>query len=108
MEEYLLELLNRTLLKKHTPIIWCLMISHMSLQVFKVHLLTTGFGDSKTNAIGFATNNGCVLVNDAFQQPSSLEQGNYDFNQVATATTITFTGEADLLQHIVDQLMSIR
>ena len=72
-------------------------ISHEFTGIQSAFTLTTGFGDSKTNAIGFATNNGCVLVNDAFQQPSSLEQGNYDFNQVATATTITFTGEADAL-----------
>ena len=72
-------------------------ISHEFTGIQSAFTLTTGFGASKTNAIGFATNNGCVLVNDAFQQPSSLEQGNYNFNQVATATTITFTGEADAL-----------
>jgi hypothetical protein len=72
-------------------------ISHEFTGIQSAFTLTTGFGDSKTNAIGFATNNGCILVNDAFQQPSSLEQGNYDFNQLVGVTTITFTGESESL-----------
>ena len=47
-------------------------ISHEFTGIQSAFTLTTGFGDSKTNAIGFSTNNGCVLVNDAFQQPSFL------------------------------------
>ena len=72
-------------------------ISHEFTGIQSAFTLTTGFGDSKVNAIGFATNNGCILVNDAFQQPSSLEQGNYNFNQFLGITTITFTGESDAL-----------
>jgi len=55
--------------------------------------LTTGIGASETNALGFSTYNGVVLINDMFQEPTGAEQGNYDFKETAGLTTVTFTGE---------------
>ena len=55
--------------------------------------LTTGTGSAETNAIGFSTYNGVILVNDLFQEPSGLVQGNYGLTEIAGITTLTFTGE---------------
>ena len=55
--------------------------------------LTSGLGSAETNAIGFSTYNGVILVNDMFQEPSGLVQGNYNMTEVAGITTLTFTGE---------------
>ena len=55
--------------------------------------LTSGIGSSETNALGFSTYNGVVLVNDMFQEPGDSEQGNYNFKQTSGITSITFTGE---------------
>ena len=55
--------------------------------------LTSGLGSAETNAIGFSTYNGVILVNDMFQEPAGLVQGNYNMTEVAGITTLTFTGE---------------
>jgi len=55
--------------------------------------LTTGYGSSETNALGFSTYNGVLLINDMFQEPASTEQGNYSFGEGSGITTVTFTGE---------------
>ena len=55
--------------------------------------LTSGLGSAETNAIGFSTYNGVILVNDMFQEPTGLVQGNYNMTEVAGITTLTFTGE---------------
>ena len=55
--------------------------------------LTTGLGTSESNALGFSTYNGVLLINDMFQEPALYEQGNYDFEEKSGITTVTFTGE---------------
>ena len=57
--------------------------------------LTTGMGGDKTNAVGFGTDNALVTINNLFQEPSAILEGNFDIKQTGAASSITFTGEED-------------